>query len=151
MASCIFTDPNDTVTQVHVLVKVLNAGHQRFYLTRSLRRHSKRRSRSRCAKTSVSWLRCIIAPLKSLSLYRPTRLSSILTHSVLWATGFDDRWRRSNCFSFAIVSLFTARQFATRLHLCSLSPILTILSTQPYIQKTWPTSRCGASCWAKRI
>ena len=34
LASCIVTDPIDTVTQVYVFVTGMNAGHQRFYLTR---------------------------------------------------------------------------------------------------------------------
>ena len=33
LASCIVTDPIDTVTQVHVFVTGMCAGHQRFYLT----------------------------------------------------------------------------------------------------------------------
>jgi len=34
LSSCIVTNPIDMVTQVHVFVSGMNAGHQRFYLTR---------------------------------------------------------------------------------------------------------------------
>ncbi|CAH0479380.1 unnamed protein product [Peronospora belbahrii] len=69
---CIVTNLIDTVTKVHVFVTGMNAAHQRFYLRGSSLRRLKRCLRSRCAKTSVPWLRawsilCLLPLLKRLS------------------------------------------------------------------------------------
>ena len=117
LASCIIADPINTVTQVHAFVTGMNAGHQRFYLTR-------KPSASLEEAFSVALREDISVMASQMDQSSPPRAAHapdpVESDAIEHATG----QRRAPSCSFhrpaTAQSLFIARPFAARLLQCSL-------------------------------
>lgn len=170
LASCIVINPIDTVTRVYVFVTEINAGTSAFlfdakanerwasafFLRGSPRRLIKRRSRSRCVKTTPLWPRAwnfllLYLLLKNMSMWRLTRSSTTPT---LGST--CSRSRLSETCIAEIGGYFRCRKPGHNAVVCRApAPVLTVARSDTSVnvadqQKTMAISRRGKSYRVER-